>query len=99
VSRSLDEYRAPSPASAALQQLQEEGKSLRPGQSVRLIYTLGASRARAWDLPDPPDPRSVDINRYRSLLFRAMDAILEPVQGFSQPSMAAQAVQLAFEFA
>lgn len=99
VSRSLDEYRAPSPASAALQQLQEAGKSLRPGQSVRLIYTLGASRARAWDLPDPPDPRSVDINRYRSLLFRAMDAVLEPVQGFSQPSMATQAVQLAFEFA
>lgn len=99
VSRSLDEYRAPSPASAALQQLQEEGKSLRPGQSVRLIYTLGASRARAWDLPDPPDPRSVDIHRYRRLLFRAMDAVLEPIQGFSQPSMAAQAVQLAFEFA
>ena len=99
ISRNLDEYRVPSPASVALQQLKEAGKSLRPGQSVRLIYTLGASHARAWDLPVPLDPRSVDINRYRRLLFRASDAILEPIQGSSQPSITVQAVQLDFEVA
>jgi hypothetical protein len=41
----------------------------------------------------------VDINRYRRLLFRASDAILEPIQGSSQPSIAVQAVQLDFEIA
>jgi len=79
VSRNLNEYRSPSPASVALGQLENAGKSLRPGQPVRLLYTLGIPRARAWDLPNAPDPRTVNIARYRRLLTRAVDTILESV--------------------
>ncbi len=81
VSRTLNEYRSPSPASAALQQLENAGKSLRPGQSIRLLYTLGIPRARAWDLPHAPDPRTVNISRYQRLLTRAVETILESVIG------------------
>ena len=81
VSRTLDEFRSPSPVSTALEQLQNRGKTLRPGQSVRLIYTLGSSRARAWDLPEPLDPRTVNIPHYRRLLHRAVETVLEPITG------------------
>ena len=90
VSRKLEEYRSPSPAAVALLQLQGTGKSLRPGQSVRIIYTLGVARARAWDLPLPPDPRSVDVRRYRRLLLRAVDAVMEPIREFSFSSIFAE---------
>ncbi|MCK7481767.1 MAG: hypothetical protein M0C28_34790 [Candidatus Moduliflexus flocculans] len=56
VSRTLEEFRSPSPVALAMRQLQGAGKTLRPGQSVRLLYTLGAGRATAWDLPEPPRP-------------------------------------------
>ena len=87
VSRTLDEYRAASPASIALEQLQNAGKVLQPGQSIRLIYTLGASRARAWDLPEEPDPRSVDLSRYRKLLLRAADTVLSPILSMDDDSI------------
>jgi hypothetical protein len=32
----------------------------------------------AWDLPQPPELRSIDQERYRVLLFRAAAAILQP---------------------
>lgn len=78
VSRGLDEFRAPSPVAVALQQLALAGKSLRPGQSLALIYTRGAVRARAWDLPDAPDVRTVDVQRYTTLLLRAIETIAQP---------------------
>jgi DNA polymerase-2 len=81
VSRTLSEFRSSSPVSTALQQLENTGKSLRPGQSVRLVYTLGVPRACAWDLPTPLDPRRVNIFRYRRLLDRAMNTVLEPITG------------------
>jgi hypothetical protein len=33
----------------------------------------------AWDLPIPPDPRSVDVKRYQTLLIRAASSILQPL--------------------
>ncbi len=78
VSRALDEFRTPSPAAVALQQLVSAGKSLRPGQSVPLIYIRGAQRARAWDLPEAPDVRTVDVRRYQTLLLRAVETITQP---------------------
>jgi len=97
VSRKLDEFRSPSPVSTALEQLQNTGKSLRPGQSIRLIYTLGIPRARAWDLPDTFDPRTVNIPRYRRLLSRAIDSVMEPVIG-RDSSWLTQSKQLLFDF-
>lgn len=97
VSRKLKEFRVPSPVSTALQQLESAGKSLRPGQSIRLIYTLGIPSARAWDMPNTFDPRTVDIPRYRRLLGRAVEAVMEPIMG-TDNSWLTRINQLAFDF-
>ena len=81
VSRKLEDFKSPSPVSTALEQLESAGKSLRPGQSVRLVYTLGMPRARAWDVGTSLDPRRVNIPRYRRLLSRAVDTVLDPLTG------------------
>ena len=96
VSRNLEEYRAPTPSAAALGQLEEAGKSLRPGQSIGFLYTLGKPGARAWDLPGPADPRRVDVKRYRRLLMRAVNHVLEPVMEMEDPLSAIEASQLSF---
>lgn len=77
LSRELDEFVTRSPAARAAGQLASVGKHLRPGQSVRFLYTLGEPGVYAWDLPEPPDPRTVDISRYQELLLRAADTILQ----------------------
>ena len=81
ISKNLNDYRAPVPAFSALEQLEGSGKTLRLGQTIRLIYTLGTPRARAWDLPAAFDSRTVNVPRYRRLLDRAVDAVLEPLTG------------------
>jgi len=63
--------------------LEEVGKSLRPGQTVRFVYTRGSPRVHAWDLPRPLDPRSLDTHRYVELLLRAVETVLMPL-GFSR---------------
>ena len=78
LSRELDRYRSPSPAAIAAQQLAEAGKHLRPGQSVRFLYTLGKPGIRAWDLAGETDPRTVNIKEYRKLLLRAVETVLSP---------------------
>ena len=35
---------------------------------------------RAWDVPDQPDPRCVDVKRYQTLLKRAVDTVLDPIK-------------------
>lgn len=78
VSRTLNEYHAPAPAFSALQQLENTGRALRPGQTVRLIHTLGMPRAHAWDASESFDPRRVNLPRYRRMLDRALATILQP---------------------
>jgi DNA polymerase-2 len=79
LSRSLEEYRTPSPAARAALQLSAVGKNLRPGQAVRLLYTRGEPGVAAWDLLPLPDPRTLDLAQYEKLLFRAAHTILEPL--------------------
>jgi DNA polymerase elongation subunit (family B) len=79
VSKKITDYRAPVPAFSALEQLESAGRTLRLGQTVRLIYTLGMPRAHAWDAPDKLDPRRVDVHRYRRLLDRAVDTVMRPI--------------------
>ena len=79
ISKNLNEYRTPVPAFSALQQLEYAGKPLRLGQTVRLIYTLGMPRAHAWDAGNGLDPRRVNLARYRQLLDRAVDTVLQPI--------------------
>jgi DNA polymerase-2 len=78
LSRALDEYRTPSPAARAATQLAAVGKHLRAGQRVRFLYTLGEPGVHAWDLPTPPDRRSLDLARYQELLIRAVGAVMQP---------------------
>jgi len=79
LSRELNEYRVPSPAARAVTQLAALGKSLRPGQMVQFLYTLGKPGVIAWDLPSPPDPKTLDIPRYTELLVRAASSVLQPL--------------------
>jgi DNA polymerase-2 len=78
LSRSLEEYRTPSPAARAAAQLQAVGKQTRPGQRVAFIYLRGAPGVHAWNLPQAPDPAAVDVERYAELLLRAAGAVLGP---------------------
>jgi DNA polymerase II len=79
LSRELEDYRSPSPAARAAQQLAKTGKTLRPGQRVRFLLTRGEPGIHAWDLPEPPDPRTLDVPRYRTLLLRAAETVLKPM--------------------
>jgi DNA polymerase-2 len=97
INRNLNEYKSPSPASTALGQLENAGKFLRPGQSIRFVYTLGIPRAQAWDVPTALDPRNVNIPRYHRLLGRAVDTVLEPITGQDKSGIT-QTDQLAFDF-
>ena len=78
LSRALDRYTSPSPAArAALQLRQVTGREMRPGQKVRFLFTRGEPGVHAWDLPEPPDPRQIDRERYRELALRAAREVLE----------------------
>jgi len=77
LSRELDAFVTRSPAARAAGQLAAVGKHLRPGQSVRFLYTLGEPGVYAWDLPEPPNPRTLDISRYQELLLRAAETVLQ----------------------
>ena len=77
LSRELEEYRVATPLSRAAHQMQKAGKPLRTGQRMRYLHTR--SGARAWDLPDLPDPQALDPVRYQELLFRAAYEVLEPL--------------------
>lgn len=79
LSRELGEYRTPSPVAKAVAQLERVGKSVRPGQRVRLLYTLGEPGVYAWDLPQPPNPAVVDVERYLTLLLRAASTVFQPL--------------------
>lgn len=77
LSREAGEYRARSPASRAALQLGRAGKSPRPGQRVRFVYTLGEPGVHAWDLERPPEA-AIDRERYLVLLQRAAGTVLGP---------------------
>lgn len=79
LSRTLDEYRVPSPAARAAAQLKQAGKELRPGQRVRFLFTHGEPGVWAWDLPEAVPRQSVDFDHYTELLLRAAAAILQPL--------------------
>jgi DNA polymerase-2 len=79
ISRTLEEYKVPSPAAKAAAQLAEIGKKLIPGQRVRFLYTRGEPGVYAWDLQEDPDPGAVATERYAELLCRAALTILQPL--------------------
>jgi DNA polymerase-2 len=88
LSRELDKYSSPSPAARAATQLAQAGKPRGPGQLVRFIHMRGWPGVHAWDLPEPPDLRSVDVKRYRTLLLRAVATITYQPFGVSEEILA-----------
>jgi DNA polymerase II len=78
LSKELAGYRVPSHGARAVLQLQAAGKTIRPGQRVRLLYMRGKQRVFAWDLPEPINLQELDLEYYRRLLLRASSAILQP---------------------
>ncbi len=78
LSREISHYRVPSPAARAAMQLEQAGKHLRPGQCVRFLHTLGKPGVWAWDRPEPFNPATLDLARYRTLLLRAAETVLAP---------------------
>jgi DNA polymerase-2 len=80
LSRELGEYSSPSPAARAVRQLQAAGKTVRPGQRVRFLFTLGSPGVQTWDVPEKPDIRCVDVKRYRVLFERAVETVLKPIE-------------------
>lgn len=80
LSRELNEYSSASPAARAVWQMQADGKQVRPGQQVRFLYTRGEPGVRAWYAAGPTDISMVDSHRYRKLLLRAVNAVVEPIE-------------------
>jgi DNA polymerase II len=79
LSRSLEEYKVPSPAARAAAQLAGIGKHLIPGQRVRFLYTRGKPGVFAWDLEEKLPPAAVDTAQYAELLCRAVFTLLQPL--------------------
>jgi DNA polymerase-2 len=79
LSKKTAEYRVLSPAARAAIQLEQAGKERRPGQRIKFIYTYGKPGVYAWDLPQPIDPRTIDVSRYMDLMIRAASAVLQPL--------------------
>ena len=86
LSRDLEKYRLPSPAAISAAQLAAVGKTVKPGQRVRFLYTRGEPGVHAWDLPNQPPPAAIDAPRYAELLIRAARTLLEP-QGVDEAAL------------
>jgi DNA polymerase-2 len=79
LSRELDRYSVLSPMASAAHQLQAQGKTVGMGRRIRYIYIARAPGVCAWNLPSPPDPQAIDVIRYRELVLRAVQEVLQPI--------------------
>lgn len=79
LSREPEKFSVLSPSVIVLRQLKAVGKTLQRGQKIRFIYLGPAPGVYAWGLPKPPEPRTIDIPRYKELAFRAVYEVLQPL--------------------
>lgn len=79
LSRELESYRSPSPAARAAFQLVDAGKHISAGQSIRFLYTRGKPGVYAWDMSKSFDNRTINIHRYKELIIRAANTILDSI--------------------
>lgn len=79
LSRELDAYSVLSPLASAARQLQLQGKTVKMGQRIQLIYISPAPGVFAWGLSNSPDLRTIDVLRYQELVVRAVHEILQPL--------------------
>jgi DNA polymerase elongation subunit (family B) len=78
LSCALDEYTSPSPAARAALQLQKKGRQFVPGQSIEFLFARNISGVHAWELDETLELEKLNINRYFTLLDRAMQTVLNP---------------------
>lgn len=78
LSRPLEKYASPSSAARAALQLQAAGKEIQPGQRLPFWYVYGPPGVWARDLPEPVDPRRIDLRVYRKLMLRAAADVFQP---------------------
>jgi DNA polymerase-2 len=77
LSKSPEDYRVQTATVRAAKQLHAAGKPARIADYMRYLYVRGEERVRAWDLPELPDPKTIDVPRYEELLLRASHLILQ----------------------
>jgi DNA polymerase I len=79
LSRELDGYSVLSPLATAAHQLRLQGKDVRMGQQIQYIHILRGPGVHAWGSPKPPDIKEVDRVKYRELIMRAVQEVLQPL--------------------
>jgi DNA polymerase elongation subunit (family B) len=79
LSRELNQYSFLSPPAVAARQLQIQGNTVERGQRIRFIYIARGPGVHAWDLPKLPEIKEVDRVRYRELVIRAVQEVLQPI--------------------
>ena len=79
LSREPERYSVLSTSAVVAKQLQSLGKSPKRGQRIRFIYIAPAPGVWAWDAPTLPNPKTIDRIKYRELLIRAVQEILQPL--------------------
>lgn len=78
LSRNLEDFRVISPAGAAAQQLQREGKEIRAGQSVEFLRVKGVPHSLSWHLVHEESAVEIDVDWYVEQLIRAADEVFSP---------------------
>jgi DNA polymerase-2 len=79
LSREPEKFSVLSPSAIVVRQLKQYGKTVKRGQRIRFIYIAAAPGVWAWDAPTLPDAKAVDRIKYRELLIRAVQEILQPL--------------------
>ena len=79
LSREPEKYSVLSPSAVVAKQLQAQGKIVKRGQRIRFIYIAPAPGVWAWDAPIDPNSKAVDRRKYREILIRAIQEVLQPL--------------------
>jgi DNA polymerase elongation subunit (family B) len=77
VTRRPEEYKVMTAGARAAKQLIDEGKEVKPGQRVSLLFVNGGN-VRAWKSNDTFSPMIIDKNHYRELAVRAAGSVFQP---------------------
>jgi DNA polymerase-2 len=85
LSRTIEAYKTPSPATHAAIQLQEHGRQFAPGQSLEFVFARNASGVHAWELNEALDSGKLDTKRYYKLLDRAIQTVIDPCKPLLVP--------------
>jgi DNA polymerase elongation subunit (family B) len=74
-----EQFSVLSPSAAVCRQLKALGKEVKRGQHVRFIYTAAAPGVWAWDSSKIISTTAVDRIKYRELLIRGVQEVLQPI--------------------